>query len=344
MIEFKFIKEENYHIISNREFSEFKKTTNESVLKPDDVKKEEHVTALKTYFDWYISYCDSKLKGAIFKDEHIICHIFREHFETPHQFKEYLRKSLYISKEYVTYLKNKINESNISRYKHTISSLSADLEWLIVECEINLNNVKHRIHYTCWRRPNLSPMDIYSAARELFFIEETTRIENLYLRDLKPNVMFQIRQLIEVFGKNLIGYYSISNAKGRPIKKLTQVAWKFIIEELKKPSSNIILPFDINLIIPINTWSNSFVHSTYIYSSYVQFYALKSLHYLFHSEDKEIETFDGYRVNKFDIADIKIENYHSLRSDFEIYVKSKHPDAVVEWMPEKKVGAYIISL
>lgn len=93
----------------------------------------------------------------------------------------------------------------------------------------------------------------------------------------------------------------------------------------------------------INNWSNSFVHTTYIYSSYIQFYALKTINVLFSSKSKSIKIYTGKNIRKFDCADIKITNYNSLKTDFENSLKSRMPDIVVDWMKTEKVGAYIIS-
>ena len=37
-----------------------------------DLSEKVHV-----YLGWFISYCDAQLKAKEFKDEHIVCHIFR---------------------------------------------------------------------------------------------------------------------------------------------------------------------------------------------------------------------------------------------------------------------------
>jgi len=91
------------------------------------------------------------------------------------------------------------------------------------------------------------------AARSLFSIENVDSIEDISLRDLKPVVMFQIRQLIEIYGKNIIGYRDIKDLSRNPVKKFTQVSWEFLAIEIVKQNSNIKLPFDIRTIICINS-------------------------------------------------------------------------------------------
>lgn len=229
------------------------------------------------------------------------------------------------------------------RYIHTLTSLDADLEKYIANFEVNYRESKTKISLTSGRRANLSPTEIYSASRELFYIEECENIEDLYLRDLKPVVMFQIRQLIELFGKNILGYYSIVDNNGNEIKKFTQEAWKFIKEECKKADSRIEFPYNLDIILSINDWSNSFVHSTFIYSSFIQFYALESLNLLFRPISKGVKIYNGKvrRSNQF--TEIKIINYNSLKSDFENHLKN-YMRLKVDWMPLNEVGAYIINL
>lgn len=311
--------------------------------KRDIALGKKYFESLIAFFDWYIDYTSKIIKGKAYADKQICECVFRPTFKLENQWKEYLLKSIYISKEYVEYLKSKITETNIHKYDHTITSIEIDLEWLIASYEVQYKKTTDKISLNSGRRKNLSPTDIYSAARTLFFIEEFDNIEDLYLRDLKPAVMFQIRQLLEIFGKNLLGYYSISDKDGNDVKKFTQIAWNFIKDEMKKPNSRIEFPFDIHMILSINSWSNSFVHTTYIYSSYIQFFALKTIKVLFASKTKGIKIYTGRTVSKFDIADIKITDYKSLKADFETTLKNRMPDIVVDWLETERVGAYIIS-
>ena len=138
------------------------------------------------------------------------------------------------------------------------------MERIITYWEFFPYNDKDKICLRSSRRKNLIPYEIYSSINDLFFIEKHNKIEDLYLRDLKPVVMFQIRQLLEIYGKNLIGYNSILDENGNQIKKFTQIAWAFIKKDVKKNDSKIEIPFDIDVIISLNKWANSFVHSTYL--------------------------------------------------------------------------------
>ena len=155
--------------------------------------------------------------------------------------------------------------------------------------------------------------------------------------------MFQIRQLLEVFGKNLLGYYSISDKNGVEVKKFTHVAWDFIHNENKKKTSRIKCPFDTQMILFISKWANDFVHTTYLYSSYIQFFVLKVIKVLFTPAREGVEIYSGKITRSFNYAEIKITNYNSLKMDFEKMLRDRTPDIVVDWKNIENVGAYIIN-
>lgn len=296
------------------------------------------------FFDWYINYSDTARKGKAYSQKQIAEIIFKDALKSEAEMKEFLLKSFLISSDYVKHLKSSITESNIKRYDHTLGNLITDLEWLISQYEVHIKKTVPSVKIESWRRKNLSPTDIYGAAKQMFFIEELENLDQLYLRDLKPVVMFQIRQLLEIYGKNILGIVDITNKDGMPVKKFTQVSWEFIAEEVKRPNPRISFPFDIQTILNINSWANSFVHTTYLYNDYIQFYALNAIKVLFMSTEKAIKTYDGQNQKKFLLADIKIRDYNALKVDFELFLTSRMSDVRVEWDHMKNVGAHITSL
>lgn len=298
---------------------------------------------LNAFFDWYIAYCDGILKGKSYSKENIAQVVLKDYFKGEQHWKEYLTKSLFISKQYVEYLREKIHMRNLTAFEHTLSSLETDLEWLIIESEIYIKKTINKLVSNSYRSHRLTPSDLFSAARTLFRIEEFTKMEDLYLRDLKPVVMFQIRQLLEVYGKDLIGYKAIVDKDGFPIKKFTQVAWEFVKQEIKTKSPRIQLPFNVQMILDINKWANNFVHTTYLYNSYIQHFALDAIGVLFTVADKDVTTFNGKTSTRLDIAHIEIRDYDSLKKDFEQYLNDIRANTFVDWKEVDRVGAYIIS-
>ncbi|MEP2771661.1 MAG: hypothetical protein ABJH05_05910 [Fulvivirga sp.] len=342
---FRYIKENGFEVLDIPELKNLRKRQFTYTRSSKSYyHKKKLLDSVRAFFDWYISYCNKELGNKDYSEKLLTESVLRENFKSDKQFKEYLFKCLFISREYVKNLNGKVAIKNINAFTHTLLSLEIELEWLIANYEVYYKKSSQNLSLQSGMRKLLSPTDIYSAAKSLFYIEEAKKIDDLYLRDLKPNVIFQIRQLIEVFGRQLIGYYSIEDQNGNPIKKFTQVSWDFIKEEVKKPNSNIQFPFDIHMILQINKWSNGFVHTTFIHSSYIQFFVLKAISILFKSNSSGIKIYTGKTVSKFNCADIKISNYNSLKNDFESFLALRMPNISVNWMDPKDVTAYIISL
>lgn len=57
-----------------------------------------------------------------------------------------------------------------------------------------------------------------------------------------------------------------------------------------------------------------------------------------------MKCYDGRTYTTMLFGDFRIHCYKQLKQDFTNYVMSKKTEAVINWMPIDKVGAYIISL
>lgn len=342
---FKYVEEDGLTILHFAELRELRDRYAEYISNPKSYyQRKKLVGKIHSFLDWYLKYSDDIIKGKNYAPEKIARDLLRDKIRTSHQLREYLTKSIYVSRDYARYAKQYLTKKNLPVFLSSVTSFEIDLEWLIVHYEIHVRKSITHASLNSFRNKTLTPRDLYMAARTLFHIEQTQKISDLYLRDIKPVVMFQIRQLLEVYGRNILGYHAIADRHGNPPKKFTQVAWTFIKEEVKNKNSRISLPFDLPAILAINQWANDFVHTTYLYSSYIQFFVLKFLSVLFTGSAKTIRTFDKVNRTKFDIADIRIERYRSLKQDFENYLNERVPGTIVEWMPEDKTGAYILSL
>lgn len=302
------------------------------------------------FFDWYISYVEKIIpKNKEYSSKEICDNIFTSDLkndrQNDRQIEDYLKSHLFISKQYVEYLKSNIKLHNIHKYKHNLINLKIDLEKIITYWEFFSSKDTSKISLMGGRNHYLSVSDIYSSIKELFFIEESDRIEDLYLRDLKPVVMFQIRQLLEIYGKNLIGYDLILDKNGAPIKRFTQIAWEFIKKEVKNDNSRIEIPFDIDVIISLNKWANTFVHTTYLDNDYIQFFAINCIEDLFKNSGI-IKLYNGKSKRSTEYGSIKIKKYKSLKKDFEKYLNDKHKSSTIkiDWKDIDNVGAHIASL
>lgn len=342
----RYIERDKRHVIDFPEFKNLRDHRFDHRQDKDNIEiKKSFYDATIAFLGWYLQYANSITKEKTHKDSNICQQVFVTKIRNQKHFKECIIMHIYISRDYVLYLNGKITEENIHKYEHEISTLLIDLEEIISLYEVNCKRSVDKIYITSRRRKNLEPIEIFQSANQVFFIEELNDFSDLELRDMKPLVMFQIRQIIEIYGKNIIGYADIINSdSGSEIKKFTQIAWKFIRDETrKKEDCRIELPFNIDIILSINTWSNSFVHSTYIYASYIQFYALNAIKLLFTSNTKWIEIYNGNSSKHTTLADIKLYKYNLLKIDFENYVIDLDPKSKVIWMNLNRVGAYIIS-
>lgn len=312
---------------------------------PSETDCREYYDTFIKYIEFVRDYCDNEFKGQTYSDNQIIPQVFVMEIKKEQAFKQYLRHSLYCAKLYVDFLKDYIKEEYIHRYKTLRLNLICDMEWLLAKYEVYNKGVNKCIELTCGARPEISSLDMIWVLRELTIIENAPDIKDIALRDILPYRIFVVRQLLETLGKNIIGYSSIYDCKGKPIHKFTQISWEFLHKYSKNKDKqwSIELPFEISSIHAINKWSNSFVHTGYIKASYIQYYAVTILNKLMAPPQKSVKCHDGKNRTCLEYGDFRINGYDYLKSDFEKYIKSKNPDSVIDWKPEDKVGAYIIT-
>lgn len=223
----------NDYILDIQELREYRKQEWKFKTKKSYYNKKKLLEKVRLFFEWYLNYCALNLKGKTYSQKSISQVVLKLHFKNQKHWNEYISNSLFLSQQYIKYLQGVIDIRNVTAFEHTLSCLMIDLEWLISEYEINVKKSVKSLRLMSGRRRELSPIDLLSATKTLFRIEEFSKMEDLYLRDLKPLVMFQIRQLLEVFGREVIGYHSIVGKDGKPVKKFTQVSWKYLKEKLK---------------------------------------------------------------------------------------------------------------
>lgn len=271
------------------------------------------------------------------------------------QFDNIICKHFYLCREYIQFLQGNINSSNIKLYEPTIWRLDYDIERLLLIREGRKQKLNEdKLQMTCGIKRVLSTRDMFDACRELFYIEDVNDINKLYLMDLKPVVTFQIRQIIELYGKRMLGLYGIFHHNdGSPAKQFSQIAWTFIKERNGKSADwRIEMPFNLDNIIALNDWANGYTHSAKIDSSYLQYFALKVLTALFVGTNKPIKTIYGNRMYTI-FAPVQISGYGALRKEFENYIqpqkrvlcffrKKQHYFDVV-WVTAQNEQAYIIS-
>jgi len=294
--------------------------------------------------DWMITYAQDVFNGKKYDDEHLIPRVFvaETDIKKVNTYKDHIRYCLYIASDYAQTMKNNIlQRAHLDRYENLTYQIESDFEWLIAQYESCFKGAND-VEVLHGSSPDLMPRQILFAANNLYYLEDVPQVEDLDFRNMKPYMMFHLRQLLELLGKNLIGYRNITDKNGRIVPKMTQVSWQFLDEKCKNAKWNIQMPLPLNCVVKISKWANSFVHTTRIYSIYLQFYALTLTAKLMKIPATGVNTFFQRGHWNVNYGDFRIENYYWLKKDFERYVWDRGK-SFVEWKPLDKVGAYLLT-
>ncbi len=290
------------------------------------------------------------LKVKIGYDQLAPCLFNVNGFKNIQVYKEFVKYNLYALSLYLDDLQPTLDINFLDRYKCLLLNLCCESEFAIVEYEKHYKRAPKTLECTHGSRIDLSTRDLIFSMNELFWIESSDFSKFDY-RDIKPNTIFVIRQFLEIFWKNVIGYESIVDAtNGAPVKKFTQAAWSFIEEynDKKGFSWNIDLPVNKKTISVVNNWANLFVHNTFIYDTHIQYMAILICRELMKGPGSQIVCFNDkdkpQRKSSTLYGCIYINNYSALRLDFEHDIKQKIPNSEIIWKDIDNVGAYIITL
>jgi hypothetical protein len=327
-----------FHDLSDLQYEYFKKTTDASL----QIKL---FKGLIDFLDFCIQYADAVFKGKKYTFDHIAPQLFVTKIKADGQFKSYLRNALYASMLYAKKLRDSLKKEDIINCEELILTLLADYEWLLANydnecCGNSITKVCHS------SRRSMDPMDLKWSANQLMFLEQTQDLKNVDYRNVKPAVMFVIRQCLEVLGKNLIGFDEIVDANGKPIHQFTQVSWTFL-HEMEKQNKNVVsLPLKAVTVEALNSWTNSYVHNPVIYACYVQFYALEMLYEFSQPAKRGVKTYDGKCHSNMTYGKFIVPSYSVMKQEFEGYIHQTRPKLTfkVNWLQPEEVGAYILAL
>lgn len=302
-------------------------------------------------FQWFDRYAEDVFQGKQYTLEHLVGALFDDkELKSNAEIADSFRYQMYAEREYLKEFVDILKVGHMDCFKEAF--------W---DTFVYVEHIVWGVEYYIWKSPVektipkygssgvLRVSDIHSSLRGLFYIETLQNITDIYLRDLKPNVVFQIRQLLEMMGKNLIGYSRIEDKNGDLVKKHTQVAWKFINQKnrAKNTAWKIRFPIDQSVILKVNNWANQFVHDSLIYSNYMQLLAIRVVNELMKPPSTPITTYDGRSAAwNLEYGAITIENHYAMKADFEEYLKEQDSrnNPLVKWLPLSKVGAFILSL
>ena len=300
---------------------------------------------LTAFLAYFISYADGVFKGRAYSFDHVAPQLFVTKFKSDQQYKQYLRSSLYAAKLYAEQLQNELKAPDMINCKEFIYIIMSDYEWLLAEYEtVCCGNCVTGL--TFYSRRSMNVMDLKWGAKQLMFLEQTQALARVDFRNIKPIVMFAVRQTVEVLGKNLVGFEEIDDKDGHPIHQFTQVAWTFLHEMEKQGKILVQLPMKAATVEALNSWTNSYVHKPFIYASYVQFYALDLLYELSQPSQTAIVCFDGKSRQSVDFGCFNIPSFSQLKQEFEAYLHQVRPNLTftIKWLNPQEVGAYVLAL
>lgn len=345
-IEFRHIEYDDTYILNIPELKTFRES---------NIKDADYIVKLLAYFQWFCSYCYDIFHETVYQDYNIIQEVFKNHSKISKKMSNnILHKHLYLCWQYIEFLSKNINEKNITLYEHTIWQVDHSIESLVIIREAQRQDKipQNKIHLTCGVKQVLRTRDLFESCKSLFYIENNT-IEDLYLLDFKPIVAFQLRQIIEIYGKRMIGLWSIDDLKnGTTAKQFTQIVWKFIKERNNKSKEwHIEFPFDVDNIMAINDWANKHTHTANIEKPYLLHFAIQIVSSLFKAAKTPTKTMFG-DSQKTMFAPVKIYGYDAMIKDFEEYIqptrkflffKKRETKFLVTWKDKNNVESYIMT-
>lgn len=316
--------------------------------------------AFQNFITYYNSLVVAVLNTKTFSDKQLSQHIFKYSWSNKLDVLVF-EKHLFAAKNTLDRLSNIVNANNFTDYQFAIDMLTYDLYDIIAYVETKyLNN---QMNYEMRSRPDQSPREVFDISRMLFHIT-ALNTTNLYAREFIPVSTFLIRQMIEIYGRKLIGFYSITYEDGTRVKSVsTQVARNFIKEEMGKTNPRISLPVDIDMIRKIETWTNHYVHTGHIPPIYLIENVIHLVEPLIYPANTTVADYKG--SVKFS-GTSTITNYVSIKDDFTKYLnqekergywatlwyklmlllKKRNPKKtiVVNWLPESQIESTILSL
>ncbi|MCD0472573.1 hypothetical protein [Flavobacterium sp. JAS] len=307
-----------------------------NIIKDNNLNEEEKLQAFGDFYIYYSNLLKKVLKNRTFTERQLSVDIFLKKWPDKKS-ETVFKKQFYSSFKTLERIKigietgivNKFNigisKSSINNFADILFIFSYDVYELVKYAESKYNN--HILNYRMGSAIGSSSRDIFENGTIILHIKHFGT-NSIHYRDFFSYTVFTIRLMIEVAGKKIMGFNSITDDKGERLKKIkTQIAWEFIKND-QLNNKRIQLPMEIDTILEIEKWTNQFVHTGYIQPIFLVENALVFL-------DKLI-------IPK----STKISNYNDLKLEFENYVKSKVNEGQiiqVNWMNEKHLESEIIS-
>ncbi len=317
------------------------------------------------FLKWFSKYIGKALGDKTYKDINLAEIVFSSELKNDHHRNEYIMKCLYLAGKYFEFLKSQISDNKISISSELVYDFLFEIEELVYWYE------KYILHHQVKKRTSqsheMTSYEIIKAAGKVFLSGGNPEISISYWGDIRPLVVFQIRQAIELCCREVIGLHSVQDNNGNEVKTISSSILEFIIKETTSTQHRISLPFDAGILRPIYNWAHNYVHKSFVDRSYLIYYALIITRQLFFIEDNTTyndtdsmqelleKLINSKRMRKVYNDKIKgivgavaeLREYNSMKKDFEQYIidllDSKHGRYSFFWHHIDNVKAYIMS-
>lgn len=322
-----------------------------SIIHDDKRNEADKIVAFNEFYNYYSALVEVVLKNETFSDRQLCDDIFRKDWNDK-QSETVFKKCLYSSFKTLERVRigietNVVNKFKIGEEKKGINNFtdflfifSFDVFEIVRYAEEKYNDKK--LNYDMGGRGDLTVSEIFENANIFLHIKHFGA-SSIHYRDFFPYTIFAIRLMIEVAGKRILGFNSITNDKGSRAKEIgTQIAWEFIKKD-QLSNKRIQLPVEIDTVLKIEKWTNSYIHTGFIQPIYLVENALFFLEKLVFPCNQ----IKNYRGQALFAGTTKIQNYNTVKTDFENFVQSKGKGTkkyIINWKHEKQVDSTIISL
>lgn len=311
-------------------------STFSSIIRDTNTSETDKIGAFNEFYEYYSKLAKSVLKTRTFTDRQLSKDIFRKTWSEK-QFENIFKKQLFSSFKTLERIKigietGIINKFTIGKDKASISNFSDflfifsyDVYELVRYAEEKYNN--NRLNFEMGGRSDSSSREIFENASIILHVKHFGA-DSIHYRDFFSYTVFTIRLMIEVAGKRILGFNSITDDQGNRIREIrTQVAWNFIKQD-QLSNKRIKLPLEIDTIIEIEKWTNQFIHTGYIQPIFLVENALVF-------------------IDKLAIPYItEISDYNILKAEFEKFVADRGNGSkkiIVNWGNKTQIESKIVS-
>lgn len=307
-----------------------------NIIKDSKVNEAEKLEAFNSFYDYYSNLVKSVLNTRTFTERQLSVDIFRKDW-TEKKAETVFKKLLFSSFKTLERIKKgletgivnnfitKQNKGSIENFSEFLFIFSFDVYELVRYAEFKYNNTK--LNYQMGSAIGSSTRDIFENGSIILHINHFGT-DSIHYRDFFSYTVFTIRLMIEVAGKKILGFNSITDNNDERIKNIkTQIAWDFIKKD-QLNDKRIELPLEIATILEIEKWTNRFIHTGYIQPVFLVENALIFLERLARPQST------------------KISEYNNVKSEFEEFIQEKVKEGQtvkVNWENERHIESMIIS-